>query len=459
MSNYLIQNIEKWAYRHFGLVLLESQQEKIALVLGRYLEKQQLSEHDFLELLREEDKKTQEDLVDLITIQESYFFRDASLFSALKNLFLPHLIEQKKRSKSLTIWSAGCASGEELYSIAILLFELIPDLKDWQINLLGTDICKDALAKAESGSYSQMALRATGQETKGKYFEHQGSMYQLIEPIRRMAHFSYGNLLKPPKFSAYVDLIFCRNVFIYFDEKSIDKALENFKQALTKDGILFLGSSDFVRYHQRQFVINFKDGVTYLTKQKIEDERLVRTEKPSFASSYLDKQAKVLQWHKSVDEMLRKKQFMNIVTLVDKELTLFNPKPILYRYKGEALIGLGDIDTAKEVLEKAIQVDARDPMTCVLLALVWMQEDKKKAQEYLSCAIKMKQMFPEAHYYLAMLYLGEQEKELGLEHLTLAKQYAEAEDGDKRVLGSESTMREFAEAVSDEVGYYQERSK
>ncbi|MDF1678280.1 MAG: hypothetical protein P1U32_06255 [Legionellaceae bacterium] len=219
MDSYLLKAVKDWAYAEFGLVMLSSQQQKVIVQVKQYLAEKNWDLHTFVSTLRAGDKQVTEKMVNLLTIQESYFFRDVSLFRLLRESFLPVLIQQKKLSqdKSITIWSAGCACGEELYSTAILLSELIPDIDNWHLTLLGTDINAEALSKARQGLYSKIALRSVDDKVCAKYFVPEGRKYQLIEPIRKMASFAYGNLLEKSHFLGSVDFIFFINVFIYFD--------------------------------------------------------------------------------------------------------------------------------------------------------------------------------------------------------------------------------------------------
>lgn len=139
---------------------------------------------------------------------------------------------------------------------------------------------------------------------------------------------------------------------------------------------------------------------------------------------------------------------------------MFSPNPMLYRYKGEALIGLGDIVTAKEMLEKVvIQDKVRDPICYFLLALILMKENEARAIQYFTEATTLKKAFPEAYYYQAMLALGKQRQEEGLQYLEQAARYAKEESKEQRVIGSDGNMGEFFAAVSREIAHYQEQLK
>lgn len=179
---------------------------------------------------------------------ESYFFRDKGQFNLLKNRILPELIRRNHRQSSLRIWSAGCSTGEEPYSLAILVDELLPHRGDWNIFVLGTDINEESVEKARQGVYGPWSLRAMEPDLRARYFHHRKNEWELDERIRAMVTFRYGNLLKDtfPGDAADIhpmDLILCRNVFIYFDSNAVSAVLQKFIQVLN-GGYLMTGHNE-----------------------------------------------------------------------------------------------------------------------------------------------------------------------------------------------------------------------
>ena len=138
MNHSSLQLLSDWAYKTYGLVFNASQQKKIVTSVDAYLAENNLKIDALLEALSTQDQKIIKDVIDILTVQESYFFRDASLFLFLKQDYLPKLIQSKRMSGNLsfTIWSAGCAGGEEIYSIAMLLLTLIPDINEDEFDKL-----------------------------------------------------------------------------------------------------------------------------------------------------------------------------------------------------------------------------------------------------------------------------------------------------------------------------------
>jgi chemotaxis protein methyltransferase CheR len=198
-------------------------------------------------------------LINAVTINETHFFRDASQFDALYNHVLPQLIERKRPLRILRIWSAGCASGEEPYSIAMLLRELLPDLDEWSITILGSDVNTEALDRACQAVYGEWAFREErARQCRLRYFRPQGNRYELIPEVRRMVTFARLNLAED-KYPAYetnttfMDLILCRNVMIYFTGPVTNAVIERFYKALLDGGWLVVGHSEHSLVTYRRF--------------------------------------------------------------------------------------------------------------------------------------------------------------------------------------------------------------
>lgn len=188
-------------------------------------------------------------LVILLTTGESYFFRDKGHFFLLQNTILPELLKNKQNQRSLRIWSAGCATGEEPYSVAILLDMLLPDRQDWDICILGTDINEESLQKAERGLYSPWSFRLMDKDIQGKYFTSRKGEWQLAEKIKRMVTFQWGNLLDGDFYSQNpeicgMDIIICRNVFIYFQKEAVAAVFSKFAKTLNDAGYLIAGHGE-----------------------------------------------------------------------------------------------------------------------------------------------------------------------------------------------------------------------
>ncbi|MBI3800009.1 MAG: tetratricopeptide repeat protein [Deltaproteobacteria bacterium] len=196
-----------------------------------------------------ENRQEWAEFTGLLTTGESYFFRDKGQFALLRNHILPEIINRNQPRRSLRIWSAGCSTGEEPYSLAILVTELLPEQKNWQIFILGTDLNTAAIEKARRGTYSVWSFRGVHEDLKTRYFHPSHQQWELDARIRSLVHFRPGNLFQdsfPSRSSGIhdLDLIVCRNVFIYFDQQARSVVLQKFCQSLNDEGYLLTGHGE-----------------------------------------------------------------------------------------------------------------------------------------------------------------------------------------------------------------------
>jgi chemotaxis protein methyltransferase CheR len=218
--------------------------------LNRRLEQHQLkSFEEYYHFLRYDRKREEEIvvLVDNLTTNETYFFREVAQLKAFSEEILPELRSRNAGKKSLRIWSAGCSTGEEPYTIAILLLESGNWWRDWQVEIMGSDINQRVLHTARKGMYKKGSHRATPPNMLRKYFiEEDKGDYRIVDAVRQLVSFSYVNLLDPYKTSLIrdLDIIFCRNVIIYFDRDAKKKVIETFYDKLQEGGYLLLGHSE-----------------------------------------------------------------------------------------------------------------------------------------------------------------------------------------------------------------------
>jgi chemotaxis protein methyltransferase CheR len=202
-----------------------------------------------------------------ITVGESYFFRDKHQMQLLEKILLPRLL-QKKDNFSLRIWSAGCSSGEEIYTIALMLNEM--HLPKWDIQLLGTDINRKALEKAKQGIYNEWSMRSMDNYYKERYFTKKDNSYELSLAIRQRVKFDYQNLMDSNYPSILngtndQDLILCRNVFIYFDDEVNRRIIKKLSACLVKGGYFLFGASDPIMIHENQLVFHHEEGAIYFS--------------------------------------------------------------------------------------------------------------------------------------------------------------------------------------------------
>lgn len=186
-------------------------------------------------------------VVEAMTTNETLFFRDRHPFDALRQHLLPALIEQRAQQRSLRIWSAACSTGQEPYSIAMLLRDHFPQLASWKIEIVATDISPAVLDRAREGDYSAFEVqRGLPIHLLVKHFEQVGERWRIRPELRRMVNFQLFNLLGGAAALGVFDIIFCRNVLIYFDHTTKAAVLERLGSRLARDGALILGGAESV---------------------------------------------------------------------------------------------------------------------------------------------------------------------------------------------------------------------
>ncbi|MFN4281521.1 MAG: CheR family methyltransferase [Alphaproteobacteria bacterium] len=188
-----------------------------------------------------------EDVVEAMTTNESFFFRDGKPFDLFRDKVLPDLIAKRAGTKTLRVWCAAASTGQEPYSLAMILKEKAAQLAGWKIQIVGTDISRKALDRAKAGIYSQFEVqRGLPVQMLVKYFEKQGDVWQVKPDIRAMVEYRNFNLLHDLKALGQFDVVFCRNVLIYFDLPTKERVLEGISKVMTADGSLFLGGAETV---------------------------------------------------------------------------------------------------------------------------------------------------------------------------------------------------------------------
>jgi len=182
-----------------------------------------------------------------MTVNETYFFRDKTPFDQLRDIVLPKLIGARSATKTLRIWSAACSTGQEPYSIAMLMDEFANRLSGWRIEIVGTDLSDAILTKARNGAYSQFEIqRGLSTSQLLRHFNQLGNVWQISEKLRSRVSFRALNLLDSYASLGTFDIILCRNVLIYFDVPRKADVLNRLSRALTSDGFLLLGASESV---------------------------------------------------------------------------------------------------------------------------------------------------------------------------------------------------------------------
>lgn len=257
-------------YAHCGIFFdIESKYILEKRLSHRLLDLNLPSFYDYYHYLKYNRSKEQElmDIMDVLTTNETYFFRESFQLKAFSEEIIPELIKVKtaRGNRSLRIWSAGCSTGEEPYTIAMLL-STIPELKGWKLEIIGTDISQKVLHQARRAVYGKSSFRATEECDLRRFFIQQDDGYKVNNSIRELVTISHLNLFDTPHLTMLgkVDLIFCRNVIIYFDMAAKKRVIESFHSALYDGGFLLLGHSESLMNLTTSFTLrHFKNDMIY----------------------------------------------------------------------------------------------------------------------------------------------------------------------------------------------------
>lgn len=231
---------------------------------------------DYFYYLRYDRGHEQEmsNIMDLLTTNETYFFRETFQLKAFTEEIIPELVaaKSKRGDRTIRIWSAGCSSGEEPYTLAMLLLET-PALKGWRVEIVGTDISQRVLQMARKGVYGGSAFRATEDRFIGRYFSRQEDGCRICDEVRGLVSFSQLNLFDQTRLALLgkMDAVFCRNVIIYFDLAAKKRVVDLFAKTLMPGGFLLLGHSESLMNITTQFTLrHFVNDMVY---QKPLEER------------------------------------------------------------------------------------------------------------------------------------------------------------------------------------------
>ncbi len=384
-------------------------------------------------------QKQIEILASHLTVGETYFFRERRAFEILEQAMLPGLIDARRRTeKRLRFWSAGCSTGEEPYSIAILLDKLIPDLRDWNITILATDINTAALRKADEGIYSDWSFRDAPPFFKDKYFERvNGNRYLLRPDIRKMVTFSYLNLSEDvypalQNNTNAMDVIFCRNVLMYFAPEHVKRAAERFYRSLVDGGWLIVSPVETSQIHYASFAtVRIQDSTFYKKDtRKIKPERLI--------AQYIEKE--IVPYPLPLEKVKRRKSEklphtapydapgkpkQSVLTPLEEAAILYqrgfyreaeerlrvlisngsSSQEMLVLYT-KILANQGKLEDAFHWCKKAVSAEKFNPQLHYLLAII-LEEQKKveEARTSLKKALYLDHNFVLAHFALANLSL------------------------------------------------------
>ncbi len=252
LSDRDFRNISDLVYKHCGINLHMGKKELVRNRLAKRLRRGNFKTfRDYMKyVLEDKTGKEFSILIDALSTNLTHFFREKQHFEFLRSNFLPLLLERKQKKHNFKIrgWSAGCSSGEEPYSIAIVLLEAVQGQGRWDINLLATDISETMLETAKKGVYAKKDIDPVPPIQKSKYLTHhcvnKQRTFEVNKKLRDVVTFEYLNLMKTWSIRIPLDFIFCRNVMIYFDRPTQKCLINRFWDILDSGGVLFTGHSE-----------------------------------------------------------------------------------------------------------------------------------------------------------------------------------------------------------------------
>lgn len=405
------------------------------------------SPDDYLHKLAASTKNSPllEHLIAEITIGETYFFRDQQQMHLLRYNLLPKIIKQKRDQQNLNlrIWSAGCASGEEIYTLVILLHELIPDIKRWNLSFLGTDINTQALHKAKMGVYNKWSMRSISTYYKQRYFTEKDNVYLLSDNIKECVDFLYLNLndnTYPSLLNGTnsQDLILCRNVLIYFNAKSVKSLMKKISLSLHYEGFLLLGASDPVALEGTDLVFHHTNGLLFSHQ---DEKEKIKIEAPKTISRKPPIQFKPKSVLQSV--------------AVETSAQKLESAPILCE-KAKTCADIGQLGLAVTYCKESLILDPTYKDAYFILGLALIELNLlSEAETALRKTLFLDRKFIEGHFQLGLLLLKNQCTKEGIKCLQNALNIIKTFEPSQLVPNSQGlTYGHFAQILNAEIELY-----
>ncbi|MGY3802801.1 CheR family methyltransferase [Pigmentibacter ruber] len=364
--------------------------------------------NDFLKNPVSEEKFQQ--LVAHITIGETYFFRDIRSFEVLEEIILKIIENKNFGKKEINIWSAGCCTGEEVYSIAILLKRLHINLFDWNISIIGTDLNKNYLQRAQNGIYSEWSFRQSPAWLKSYFTKESNGKYRINSEVQTMVKFYNLNLIDThyPLALQNLDLILCRNVLIYFDSTQIKNTISKFYNCLNKNGILLVGATETAPEYFPQFkYISYPDVIIYakneinLLKNPIDNhsfdfQKNLNNFDYSEEDSKIEKNEKIKEakkefnYYETLIKLIEedKKDINNILRECDKAINTDKLNPSYHYLKAKILNLTNRIDEAFIEYEKTLYLDSKYILAHFDLGNIYLSiNETKKSRRHFENAL------------------------------------------------------------------------
>lgn len=407
MNDALRQGFIQLISQRTGLCIRRQEQEALDKKIEMRIKVLKLScAEEYLRLLSvqtEQSDREWKKLLLVLTTCETYFFRDSGQFRLLQNKVLPQLINAKREESAaqgskptLRFWSAGCSTGEEAYSLAILLTELLPDYDEWNLYILGTDINQEVLEKAKRGIYNSWSFRIIEPDLQSQYFHQSKDEWELDKKIRQMVTFSEGNLIAdsfPNSNICNMDLILCRNVFVYFDFKSIATVIDKFYDVLKPEGYLLTGHTELYGQNLSRFQVHvLPESVLYQRREGA----------ATAIASSVPKQQVLHFTPTQIDPAIATQEIAKFVPTLPTFNTHHSTKKIVKSNSGH-IPDLDAVATAKKIKKKSRNLLVSNP-TLKEAEILFRQKAYCESIQKAKQAIKSHSDLFESYYLIAQAY-------------------------------------------------------
>ncbi len=367
-----------------------------------------LSEYHGLLQDAETDSELWDDLIGTITVNETYFFRNSSHIKALRKHILPELIQRHQNDRRLRIWSTGCASGEEPYTIAILLDQLLPEIADWNISILATDINRKVLQYANKGQYRKWSLRQTDPDIQKEYFTPHRGGFNINSSAREMVSYAYLNLVEDsyPSLATNtnaMDLILYRNVAIYLPEAVIRDIAVRLHRCLLPEGWLVVGASETNSLVYNMFAVRNLAGATIYQKTKRRETRVAPRNIPRERRKKKDRSKFGQRINFPITPASEApRPHFRITSQTHPPVPRSPADPY---QEGLTLFSQGQYEEASTCFLKYIEREPDSALAHYQMARTRANQNKlEEAQSWCQTALEHDQLMVEAHYTLAIIY-------------------------------------------------------
>jgi len=444
------------------------------------------------------------ELIAAITTNETYFFRNTPHFEVLKNTLIPELSQLKNSQgkKTLRLWSAGCSTGEEPYSLAIFLLETLPDIRSWDIHILATDIDLDALEIAQTGIYRNWSFRGVKKEIIKKYFHREGeNCYRVDDRVRTWITFEPLNLknyLYPSPFfgTTDLDIILCRNVTIYFRPETTQEVVHRFYACLNEGGFLLSGSAEYLPETYGDFEARAFPGT--IIYQKPSSRKEIPRPTPVLSLMPISTFGRSSIPEKIISQVKVPQVNIQQVRIPQANIRPIKIKPTVVPQKDEKisptdvaleLVSRGEVDKATVLLagqdekgpqdsrgsfllgkisadrchlheaiywlSRTLELDPIHLWAHFLLGLLWMEESKlEKAIQSLKKVLYLEPTFPLVHFHLGRIYKEQGEFRLARKSFAVAKSLLDSIPSLEALRGEEEmTTGQLLALVDRELNY------